>query len=244
MWRITAFLKRSANIDREPFLSHLKDVWAPAITSQAGHKNVLKKLFINLPMDLTGTALEEVFPPHFDALIELYYDDYDSALQGLSSLSQPVANARLDSWVDQSASSAFLGDVRPKKPEDRAATGVRMTVAGQVVDGMTVEDAQHYWNDVHPVVAQRAPDTWSRLTLYTQVHGRKISGEGLAEWLCPYQFFPMCADMGATSIDEMLIAYGNDQYMSIVRPDEQKFSKPAEMLTFVTDRKVTVLDRV
>lgn len=244
MWRMTAFLKRSASIDRDTFLSHLKDVWAPAIASQPGHKDVLKKLFINLPMDLTGTALEEVFPPHFDALIELYYDDFDSARQGLDGLSQPAPNARLGAFVDQGASSAFLGDVRPKKPENGAATGVRMTVAGQVVDGMAVEDAQRYWNDVHPVVAQRAPETWNRLTLYTQVHGRKISGEGLAQWLCPYQFFPMCADMGATSIDELLMAYGNDQYMAIVRPDEQKFGKPEEMLTFVTDRKVAVLDQV
>lgn len=243
MWRITAFLKCSTNSDRETFVSHLKDVWAPAIANQAGHKDVLKKLKINLPMDLTDTALEEVFPPHFDALVELCYDDYNSAMQGLDSLSEPPANARLEALVDQQASAVFLGEVRPKKPDERAATGVRMTVAGHVVDGMAVEDAQRYWNDVHPVVAQQAPETWNRLTLYTQVHGRKISGEGLAQWLGPYQFFPMCADMGASSIDEMLIAYGNDQYMAIVRPDEQKFSKPEEMLTFVTDRKVTVLDR-
>src|SRR5690554_220481 len=201
MWRITAFLKRRADIGSEDFLGHLVDVWGPCV---AGQQAGLEKLLVNLPLDLAGTELAEVFPPRFDALVELYYADHQSAAEALADLSRASADARLDAWVDPSDSAAFLGEVRPKKPDDSAATEVRMTVAGHVVDGMAVEDAQRYWNDVHPVVAQRAPDTWNRLTLYVQVHGREISGEGLAGWLCPYQFFPMCADMGAVGIDELL----------------------------------------
>lgn len=237
MWRITAFLKRRADIGSEDFLGHLVDRWGPGV---AGRQTGLEQLLVNLPLDLAGTELAEVFPPRFDALVEFYYADYQSAAKAAAGLSRPSADAGLGAWLDSGDSAAFLGEVRPKKPDDGAATGVRMTVAGHVIDGMAVEDAQRYWNDVHPVVAQRAPDTWNRLTLYVQVHGREISGEGLGGWLCPYQFFPMCADMGAVSIEELLAAYGNDQYMAIVRPDEQKFSKPEEMLTFITDRHLAV----
>ena len=240
MFRLTAFLKRTDTIGRDAFLDHLVDIWGPAVA--AGQKG-LKKLLINLPLDLSGTALADVFPPRFDALVELHYPDQDSALREIARFAHAPDEARLDGWIDPADSAVFLGEVRPKKPDSWGDTGVRMSVAGHVVDGMAVEDAQRYWNDVHPVVAQRAPETWNRLTLYTQVHGRDMGGKGLAAWLGPHRPFPMCADMGAVSIDELLAAYGNEQYMAIVRPDEQKFSKPEEMLTFVTDRTIAVLDQ-
>ena len=240
MFRLTAFLKRADTIGRDAFLDHLVDIWGPAVA--AGQKG-LKKLLINLPLDLSGTALADVFPPRFDALVELHYPDQDSALREIARFAHAPDEARLDGWIDPADSAVFLGEVRPKKPDPWGDTGVRMSVAGHVVDGMAVEDAQRYWNDVHPVVAQRAPETWNRLTLYTQVHGRDMGGKGLAAWLGPHRPFPMCADMGAVSIDELLAAYGNEQYMAIVRPDEQKFSKPEEMLTFITDRTIAVLDQ-
>jgi hypothetical protein len=233
MWRLTAFLKRNSAMAGDDFLAFLTGTWAPAVCAAGSGSASLKNIRIHLPLDLSGSPLESLFPPRFDALVEIAFEDFDSAVASLVALDRDPEVPDLGDALDLSDGAAWLGEVLPKKPDDHGRTGTRMTVAGDVIDGMAEGEAQRYWGEVHPVVAQRAPETWERLTLYRQVHGRRSSAIEEMSWL-PRRYYPMCADMGAVSLEELLAAYDNDQYRAIVRPDEQKFSKPEDMLTFVT----------
>lgn len=239
MWRLSAFLARNPDISRDAFLNRLVDQWAPSAASFGQQRGALKQVVVSLPQDLSGTGLESLFPPVFDALVELWFDSSEDALSTLSQFAGAEDALRLDDAIDPSTSVCFLGEVKPKKPDHDGKSGVRMTVAGHVREGWNIDDAHRYWSEVHPVVAQKVPETWERLSLYQQIHNKNIIGDELVSWLCPYQYYPMSADMGAPTIQQLLAAYDNEQYMAIIRPDEQKFSRPEDMLTFVSDRRLT-----
>lgn len=243
MWRLTAFLAKQPTTSTDDFIDLINQRWAPAIVEADSQQNLIQRLIIYLPKDLSGTPIESLFPATFDILVEIWFDSFDHAMSAIEHFDSATQTIQPAALMNQQVSIGFLGEVLPKKMNSADETGVRMTVAGNVIDGMSITHAQKYWSENHPVVAQTAPQTWNRLTLYRQVHGHQIDGSLLNSWICPYQFYPMCADMGAKDLDELLKAYDNDEYMSIVRPDEKKFSKPEDMLTFVTDRRRVILDR-
>src|SRR3546814_6601644 len=74
---------------------------------------------------------------------------------------------------------------------------------------------------------------WERLTLYTQFHGHKVSGLGLGNWLAVARFVPLCSDMGLETQQSFIDAYASEPYLRIIRPDEEKFYRPGDMLAFV-----------
>lgn len=239
MYRITGFLKRNSAIGSSEFIDFLKSTWGDSVLHAKSLSGRLNEINIYLPLDFSGTTLEDFFPPCFDAMIELMFAELDDAVITTEQLNPVNGLPILSDYLDQADSAAWLGEVLPKKPDEFGKTRVRMTVAGHVIDGMPEEDAQKYWSEVHPVVAQTAPLTWDRLTFYRQVHGRRTPIMESQSWI-PYRYFPMCADLGATSVEELLAAYDNEEYLTIVRPDEKKFSKPEEMLTFITREKITL----
>jgi hypothetical protein len=53
----------------------------------------------------------------------------------------------------------------------------------------------------------------------------------------------MAADVGFESAEDFVTAYSHEQYRSIVRPDEMKFSKPGDMFAFATMDQRTILER-
>jgi hypothetical protein len=71
--------------------------------------------------------------------------------------------------------------------------------------------------------------------LYSQIHGRRVPGLPL--------YRPMAADVGFESAEDFVTAYSHEQYRSIVRPDEMKFSKPEDMFAFATMDQRTILER-
>jgi hypothetical protein len=71
-----------------------------------------------------------------------------------------------------------------------------------------------------------------------QFHGRETSGLDIGTSLAIARFVPMCADMGFAQQQDFLTTYTNDEYLRIVRPDEEKFSRPGEMLAFVGEEFV------
>ena len=233
MWRLTGFLRRDPSLTAGEFVDFIEREWAALARANAVLRNVVDRIDIHLPFDVAGTGLEAMFAPQFDALLELWFGDRDGARTGIELINQESGLPRLTDHLDNAASAAWLGEVLPKKPDAARRTRICMTVAGHVIDGMPEHTAQQYWSDVHPLVAQRAPQTWNRLTLYQQTHGRRDAVMESQTWI-PCRYRPMCADVGAASVDELLAAYGNDEYLAIVRPDEMKFSKPHEALSFIT----------
>jgi hypothetical protein len=53
----------------------------------------------------------------------------------------------------------------------------------------------------------------------------------------------MAADVGFETAEDFVTAYSHPQYLSIVRPDEMKFSKPGDMFAFATVDQRTLLER-
>ncbi len=47
----------------------------------------------------------------------------------------------------------------------------------------------------------------------------------------------MCAEMGFADARDFITNYSNEEYQRIVRPDEERFSRPGEMLAFVTGKQ-------
>src|SRR3546814_10790601 len=47
---------------------------------------------------------------------------------------------------------------------ETGGTGIKFLAGGDVAEGWTVEDAQRYWHDKHPVLARTVPEMWERLT--------------------------------------------------------------------------------
>jgi hypothetical protein len=126
-----------------------------------------------------------------------------------------------------------MGEYLPKLALD--GVKLKLTVTGDVADDVAIPEALQYWSDVHPVVARTAPDFWAYLRLYAQIHGREVPGMSL--------YRPMAADVGFENAEDFVTAYSHSQYLSIVRPDEIKFSKPGDMLAFATMDQRTVLAR-
>src|SRR3546814_4597975 len=110
----------------------------------------------------------------------------------------------------------------------RSGTGIKFLAGGDVAEGWTVEDAQRYWHDKHPVLARTVPEMWERLTRYTQFHGHKVSGLELGNWLAVARFVPMCSDMGLETQQSFIDAYTSEPYLRIIRPAEEKFPRQGE----------------
>src|SRR3546814_5183356 len=161
----------------------------------------------------------------------------DLVLNDLSTNAHVLAAA--EKLIDGDKGVAWLAEVKPWKPET-GGTGIKFLAGGDVAEGWTVEDAQRYWHDKHPVLARTVPEMWERLTRYTQFHGHKVSGLELGNWLAVARFVPMCSDMGLETQQSFIDAYTSEPYLRIIRPDEEQFSRPGVMLAFVSgeDREV------
>src|SRR5690606_40680054 len=73
---------------------------------------------------------------------------------------------------------------------------------------------------------------WSSDVCSSDLH--KVSGLELGNWLAVARFVPMCSDMGLETQQSFIDAYTSESYLRIIRPDEEKFSRPGEMLAFVS----------
>jgi hypothetical protein len=70
-----------------------------------------------------------------------------------------------------------------------------------------------------------------------------MAGFEIPDWLARGRFVPMCAEMGFVEQQDFVRNYSCEQYRTIVRPDEEKFSRPGEMLAFVSFATHTLVDR-
>jgi hypothetical protein len=237
MWRLLALTARNPDIARSDFAPALLHTLAPAIAAAPAAGKGLERLVIKLAPGEVSAAVAEIFPARFDALLEFWFADGAAAvttLNGLSRDSRVLASAAHLLQADRGV--AWLAEVFAKKLE-LGRTRIKFLAGGQQAEGWTVARAQAYWSEVHPQVAQTAPLVWEPLTRYTQFHGREAPGLDIGTWLAVPRFVPMCAEMGFAQERDFLSTYTNEQYLSIVRPDEEKFSRPGEMLSFVSEQE-------
>ncbi len=230
LWRVTALLIRQAELDPQTFADRLRDELAPAILAVCAPRHlIVDRRPAQLAPEVAG-----MFPPLFDGLLGLWFTSADEAAAAMARITadRTVADASAG-LIDQARSVVWLAEVFPIKPE-RGASTVKFLAGGDAAEGWAVADAQAYWRDVHPVIAQTAPTVWGPLTRYVQFHGAPVpAGLGTGP-LGTWRRVPMCAEMGFADAADFVTNYSNAEYLAIVRPDEEKFSRPGEMLAFVS----------
>lgn len=230
MWRITAFLKRHPDLVRADFIPRAEAL----MVMVAAHAAAPARTMLNLPMDPLPAELAAMFGDRFDAVAELWYPDAAAAQASLARLSADTAiGAAAGAAVDRAGSHAWLAEVVPQILPP--AEHLKFVVAGQMADGMTMTEAQEYWRVEHPRVFRTVTDFVPYILGYTQMHGRDVLASGAIDWLAGHDFYPMCADMGLRSVADVVTAYSMPSYLAVVRPDEEHFSKPGDMLSFASD---------
>jgi hypothetical protein len=231
MWRVTMLLKGAKGLAAPQAFKGLLSEHAPLLLAHEGlTSRHLKKIGMAIACDAHGSGL----PNMFDASAEFWFDDEHAAGLGLALLTQDeelLASAAR--YVAHEDTVAWMGEYLPKLQMDNVK--LRLTVTGDVADGRSIPEALQYWSEVHPVVARTAREFWAYLRLYAQIHGRRVAGVS--------QYRPMAADVGFETAEDFVVAYSHPQYLSIVRPDEMKFSKPGDMFAFATVDHRTLLER-
>jgi hypothetical protein len=233
MWRVTTLVTRAAGLSDEQFAAQWLDVLAPAIAVAVRSDKRVRRLVVNVAPETLDEQVSSVFPPPFDGLIEFWFDTGADAVEAMARLSD---NDELRSLaapiVDGGKGVAWLAKVVPSKPEQ--GSRIKFLAGGDIAEGVTLEFAHKYWAETHPVVAQTAPKVWGPLTRYTQFHGQETPKLDMGRWIAVARFVPMCADMGFARPSDFIGVYTSDEYAAIVRPDEEKFSRPGEMLAFIS----------
>jgi hypothetical protein len=203
---------------------------------------------VRLVIDRSPASLDPevagLFPPLFDALLEFWFDDAENAAAVMAKLDRDSAvRDAAEAVVDAERSVLWLAQVFPIKCEE-GRSRVKFLAGGDAAEGWSIEGAQRYWREVHPAVARTAPTVWEPLTRYVQFHGSPVPDGVGASPLGRWRRVPMCAEMGFADERDFVTNYSNAEYLSIVRPDEEKFSRPGEMLAFVSgEERVLVAHR-
>jgi hypothetical protein len=243
MWRLTILLGRDAAVASEAFMPRLLEAFVPAVLGAIGDDLRLRRLIANIRPDDLEPAVAAMFPPRFDGLLELWFETQADA-EAVSRLlaGSDACRAAAQGLIDGANGIAWLAEVFPIKAEI-GVTRIKFMAGGDVALGWAVDAAQRYWRDVHPGVAQTVPSVWARLARYVQFHGRDAPDLAVGDWLARVRFVPMCADMGFARAEDFLLTYGSADYLRVIRPDEEKFSRPGEMLAFVSGDERDLLGR-
>lgn len=237
LWRVTALMRWRRGATGSG--AELESAVAEALD---GEDRLVRFVVDRIPADL-DPAIRGMFPPLFDAMFEFWFASRDDAVAVMMGLGSAAAiSTAAEALVDRGTSVLWLAQVFPVKPE-RGASRVKFLAGGDAADGWSIEDAQVYWRDVHPVVAQTAPSVWLPLTRYVQFHGSPLPDGLVDSPLGIWRRVPMCAEMGFADVRDFVTNYSNDEYLAIVRPDEEKFSRPGEALAFVSGEERIVLAR-
>lgn len=220
-WRLNFFMRRRPESTRVAFVAHALDEYASALARDPFISRAMIRYVTHLPV----AQVPEAFPDEFDAVTHIDFANEEDATESLVRIRQNETLLEVaERLMDFAASVSWIGELRPKY--EIPVCGAKILVGGDFADGVRPEVAYAYWDAVHPVVAQTAPEHWSKQRLYRQIHGRAVPGTG--------RNMPMGADIGYENLDVVSTVFQEKQYLEIVRVDEMKFSKPEDMLAFVT----------
>lgn len=242
MWRATALLRKRSDIPGASFQKAWLGTIAPALAAAASRDGQTIRAIVNVAPESISDDLRDVFPPAFDGLFELWFEKAAAAVAALGMLRSNSSLRDLAMpMIDGPAGVVWLAQAFPIKPESGSA--VKFLAGGDVAEGVPLDVAQAYYRDEHPRVARTAPQVWKPLTRYTQFHGKPAPVVPDIDWLAAGRFVPMCSDMGFAETGDFLKVYGSEEYARIVRPDEERFSRPGEMLAFISAEERVLFDR-
>jgi hypothetical protein len=232
MWRFIILVRRAENCTVDQFKAAWLDVVAPQVVARAGEAGPVARASINMPPPQVDPRISAMVPQLSDGMVELWFDQLQMAHATLAKLADgEFVGAR--EVIDQGRSLSWLAQVRPVKPDE--GTTVTFTSGGEVKDSSGLDEARRYWGEEHPRVARTAPEVWGLLSKYTQFHGE--APVEMPGFFAPPRFVPMCADMGFAKQDDFVQMYTCEQYRTIGRPDEKKFSVPAHAYSFLTGER-------
>lgn len=229
LWRVSALVHRREGAAKD----WLDDALIPALAAALKDEAGLVRLMVDRPPRRLDPVVAGMFPPLFDALIELWFAAAADAAAAMARLDVDRAFAAIaETAIDPARSVMWLAQAFPIKPE-AGRSRVKFLAGGDVAEGWSIEAAQAYWRDVHPEVARTAPSVWEPLTRYVQFHGSAVPAGATRGALGIWRQVPMCAEMGFADERDFIANYSNAEYHAIVRPDEERFSRPGEALAFV-----------
>lgn len=243
-WRVSAMLRRRPDLDAREAAAEIRATLAPAIARALGNDDRLLRLVVERAPDRVEPAIAGLFPPLHDGLVHLHFGSAADAGAGLRVLGRNDAVRTIaQGLIDRQRSTVWLARVFALKP-GTGTSGIRFVAGGDIADGWDMAAAQAYWRDVHPEVAQTAAGVWESLTRYVQFHGVPVEPDApadtpLGSWRC----VAMCAEMGFARPQDFIATYSSPGYLAIVRPDEEKFSRPGEMLAFICGEADVLIDR-
>ncbi len=230
LWRISVLVRRRDGTAENWLDEALIRALATSLQGETG----LVRLVVDRPPQRLDPIVAGIFPPLFDALIELWFAFAAEAVASMARLdADPALAAVTGTVIDTALSVLWLAQAFPIKPE-AGRSRVKLLAGGDVAEGWSIEAAQAYWRDVHPAVARTAPSVWGPLTRYVQFHGGAVPAGASQSVLGRWRQVPLCAEMGFAEERDFIASYSNAEYHAIVRPDEERFSRPGEALAFVS----------
>ena len=179
-------------------------------------------------------------PSSADGMVELWFSSPENALEVLAALERNPEFVRAAGEVIAPRRSVmWLARCVVQVPE-AGETGIKFLGTSEPAEGLSTEEAQAYWRDVHPVVAREA-GAFNTVCRYIQFHGVPTP-EGMQPGpLGHWRMAPISAEAGFRDFEAMTGLFGSETYARIVRPDEEKFSQPGDMLVYLTDREEHLL---
>ncbi len=242
MWRATALVKRPEGLDSSEFDRAWSQRLVPAIQEALERHGAVQRLVLCQPPPTLSNRVETVFPPQFDGMLAIWFDRAEDATAAFAVLaSDESLRATAAEAVSANDSVAFLAQAIP--PVLNGESNVTFVAGSDIAKHSTLEQAQDYYVNFHPRVAQSVPETWKFLAYYAQFCGDPTTTLDVGQWLAKYRFIPLASDIGFADADDFIAMYGHPSYMSIIRPDEQKFSDASEMIGYLTGRETVLLDR-
>jgi hypothetical protein len=230
LWRVSVLLRgRKAGTGE----AIVETIGPELVNLISAHRLPVRLVMNALPQSL-NPDLTSLFPPLYDGLIEFWSADAQDAVEAVNlAHADPKISAMATQLIDAAATPIWLAEAVAIIPE-AGHSNVKFLAAGDVAEGWSVEDAQRYWREVHPVVFRSARPERELMMRYVQFHGAPVPATARPGAIGTWRRVPMCAEMGFENEVDFITNYSDEKYQTIVRPDEEKFARPGEMLATIS----------
>lgn len=161
MVKIVIFFKRKPGMSVEDFQHHWRTIHADIIVRLPGIRRYVQS-------HVLASAYRRG-EPVYDAVAESYFED-TQAMKALAKMPEYAAVlADEPNFIDRSSMSSIITDEHVIKDRPAPADAVKSIDFVNRKEGMSVEDFQNYWKDVHGPLCNAA----SAMRRYVQNHTRR-----------------------------------------------------------------------
>jgi hypothetical protein len=176
-------------------------------------------------------------PDRPDGVSELWFDTLDDLRAALATPGfRDVVAPDLERFLDLAATGSLV--TREVPIVDDPPTAIKLCAAGYRKQGISREEAQRYWNQVHPGVVASVTEYARHVKRYVQNHPIAYEGRTIGRTLD----HDLALELFFDSVDAMTGSFAEPEYLARVRPDELNFADVNDGLALVT-RESVVYDR-